>query len=171
MSDTPAINRSRFPKRTIKIYRLLEKWFYVHFRKVLPWQISYAQSHYVLGEERPFWLLKECGSDLRTALHRVGQRIDELPFYWSRPVGPCFEQAPNKSWVPNIRTHGCMKDMQRFETQFPMATAFDWEMFRIGWEEGDKWGEDHQRKIKREENTFNPPEFNSISEEEKGGEL
>jgi len=34
-----------------------------------------------------------------------------------------------------------MKDMQRYESRFPMATRFDWEMFVTGWQAGAEWRE------------------------------
>lgn len=84
-------------------------------------------------------LLREFLSDIRTALYRMGQRIDKLPFFYMPPVGPCYERDTKGNWAPNIRTLACMADMQRLESDFPTATDFDWEMFRIGWEAGAKW--------------------------------
>jgi hypothetical protein len=56
-----------------------------------------------------------------------------------------------------------MKDMQHLESQFPTATGFDWEMFRIGWEAGAKWGECNPYKAEQARNTWNSPESRSIA--------
>jgi hypothetical protein len=143
--------------RLLAICRLIGKSFYVHFHKLLPWQIGYLQSHHLPMESSPFSLLRECLSDMYTALHRMGQRVDRLPYFCTFPVGPCFEQAPNGSWVPNTRTHACMADMQHLENDHPASTGFDWEMFRIGWEAGARWGEAHRCETEREENTYYSP--------------
>jgi hypothetical protein len=50
-----------------------------------------------------------------------------------------------------------MVDMQHLENDHPAATGFDWEMFRIGWEAGAKWGEAHRCERERGENTYHPP--------------
>ena len=144
-------------RRFGKVCLLLGKWFRVYFGRLLPWRLSYSQSHYVLMEATPFSLLQGFLSDMRTALYRMGQRVDKLPFLWSRPVGPCFEQAPNGSWIPNKRTHGCMTDMQRFERDNPQATPFDWETYRTGWEAGARWADGSAYIQEQEESTCNSP--------------
>jgi hypothetical protein len=86
----------------------------------------------------PVSLLRSCLSDTKTALYRMGRRVDSLPNPYMLPFGSTVV-APNGSWMPSTRTLGCMRDMQNFETQLPMATEFDWEYFQIGWEAGAKW--------------------------------
>jgi len=54
----------------------------------------------------PFFAITRFLSDMRTALYRMGQRVDKLPFLWSRPVGPCFDRLPMAVGFPNKRTHG-----------------------------------------------------------------
>jgi len=149
---SPALRR-----RLSAIFRLVARWFCVRCRKLLAWRKGYAQSHYLPMESTPFLLLQECRSDLRTALNRMARRVDKLPFFWTLPIGPCYQLARNGSWEPNTRTLACIADMQSFESQFPTATNFDWEMFRVGWEAGAKWYDGNRPGINHEEDTCDPP--------------
>jgi hypothetical protein len=114
-------------------------------------------------EVRPGSLLQACLLDVRTALHRMGQRVDKLPYSYTPPIGPCFRQDPKGNWVPNNLTLACMRDMQRLEKDHPNATNFDWEMFRLGWQAGAKWCEGNlsltntRDESDREENTYTSP--------------
>jgi hypothetical protein len=53
-----------------------------------------------------------------------------------------------------------MRDMQRFENDHPTATEFDWEVFRIGWDMGAKWGEAHYSEIKQGKTAQNTSKSN-----------
>jgi hypothetical protein len=142
-------------QRLAKLFRLESRCSYVLIRKSLPSNKAVLQPHYLLGEATPASLLQGCLSDMRTALFRIGQRVDKIPFLWSNPIGPHYEQTPNGNWIPNTRLHGCMKDMQRFESQYPTATEFDWEVFRIGWDMGAKWGEGRRSEKEQEKTARN----------------
>jgi hypothetical protein len=141
----------------------MRKWFYVHYRRLRPTQKDWSQSHYLPMEVRPGSLLREFLSDVRTALHRMGQRVDKLPFFYTLPVLPCFERDAKGNWIPNTHTHACMADMQRLENDPLFATNFDLEIFRIGWEAGAKWCEGIQSSaptqyvLDHEENTSDSP--------------
>jgi hypothetical protein len=152
-----------FRRRIAAIYRLLVRYLSVLYRIARASNGDYWQSHYLPMESTPASLLRECLSDIRTACFRIGQRIDKLPFPWISPVGPCYERDAKGNVVPNMRTRSCMSDMQNFENQFPTATEFDWEVYRLGWEAGAKRYEGtpsatHGQYVSdHEENTCNPP--------------
>lgn len=147
--------------RTLQIVRLVGRSLHVLFRKVFPSRRWSPRSEYQLMEMTPVSLLRECVRDLHTAFRRMGRRVDALPFPWTSPFGGSVIDA-NGYLRPNTRTLGCMKDMQRLEGDFPISTNFDWEMFRIGWEAGAKWGENNSCKTEPLENPYNPPENNRI---------
>lgn len=171
MNNSSATKNPQSHGRFGKICRLPGKWFCVHCRRLLPWRLGYAQSHYLPMEASPFSLLQGCVSDLRTALHRMGQRVDALPFLWSHPVGPCYERDAKRNLQPNTRTLACMRDMQRFEAHFPRATEFDWETFQIGWKAGAEWAGGNAYIQEQPIGTCNSPESNSIADSKGGGEL
>jgi hypothetical protein len=50
-----------------------------------------------------------------------------------------------------------MSDMQSFESHFPKATEFDWEMFVIGWYAGAKYSDDNRHGKESEQSTYDPP--------------
>jgi hypothetical protein len=91
----------------------------------------------------------------------MGWRVDALPFDWGQSFGGSEIDA-NGNLVPNIRTLGCMTDMQRLENDFPIATGFDWEMFQIGWEAGAKWAESNSCRQEEAGSTCSPPDGNRI---------
>jgi hypothetical protein len=93
----------------------------------------------------------------------MGRRVDKLPFPYMALFGSSEVDATGHL-RPNTRTLGCMKDMQRYESQFPTATDFDWELFQIGWEAGAEWGAGTPCTSEKAGNAFNPPEKNSIAE-------
>ena len=97
----------------------------------------------------------------------MGRRVDALPFHWGHSFGGSEIDA-NGNLVPNTRTLGCMRDMQRSESDFPTATGFDWEMFQIGWEAGAKWAESNPYRQEQAGKSCNSPDCNSISESERG---
>jgi hypothetical protein len=156
------VKSAKLVQRYKKIGRLMGRYSYVLFRRVFPSRRDWLRANVLPGEATPFSLLQECGSDLSTALHHMGQRVDALPFLWCSPFGGSVVDS-NGNLAPNTRTLACMKDMQHLESQFPTATGFDWEMFRIGWEAGAKWGECNPYKAEQARNTWNSPESRSIA--------
>lgn len=163
---TPSVRKN---SKTGQLVHLLARYIHVQYRKVKPSRRDWLQSQYLLGEASPWALLRECVSDLRTALYRIGRRVDALPFLWSAPFGGSVIDS-NGNLAPNTRTLGCMRDMQRLESDFPNATGFDWEMFQVGWEAGAKWAESNSCKQEQAENTCNPPDCNRIPESvDRGG--
>jgi hypothetical protein len=165
MNEPPTVKNAspRKKSKTGQLVRLLARYIHVHYRKVRPSRRDWLRSQYLLGEASPWTLLRECVSDLHTALYRMGRRVGALPFLWSAPFGGSVID-PSGNLVPNTRTLGCMTDMQRSEGDFPTATGFDWEMFQIGWEAGAKWGESNSCRQEQAGNTCNPPDRNSISD-------
>jgi hypothetical protein len=156
-SRVSLITKAGLRGRLIALFRLLEKRVYVLCRNVRPSPKDYLRSHYILGESTPYGLLRECLLDIRTALHRIGRRIDKLPFVVTCSVGPAFQPQSKGNWTPNTRTRACMTDMQHFESQFPTATSFDWELFVTGWQAGAEWYARNHPDAEHEENTCFPP--------------
>jgi hypothetical protein len=130
-----------FRRRIAAIFRLLTRYLIVLSHKLHAPKKGHLRIQYLPFEITPAWLVRECLQDIRTACYRIGQRIDKLPWPLLLDVGPGCQLESNGNWVPNMRTHSCMKDMQRYESRFPMATRFDWEMFVTGWQAGAEWRE------------------------------
>ena len=147
--------------RLVQVARLVARSCHVLYRKVCPSQKDWMRSQYQLMEASLWELLRGCAADLRTAFHRMRRRVDALPFLWSSPFGGSVVD-PKGYLRPNTRTLGCMTDMQRLESDFPNATNFDWEMFRIGWEAGARWADDNSCKSGQEEKPCGTPDRNSI---------
>ena len=84
-------------------------------------------------------------------------------FFRSAPFGGSVID-PSGNLAPNTRTLGCMKDMQRSESDFPNATGFDWEMFQIGWEAGAKWADSNSCSEEQAGSTCNSTDRISISD-------
>lgn len=129
-------------RRTRAVVCLACRSFYVFLRKVIPSARVCWRDRFLPAEATPSALLRGFLSDLRTALYRIGRRVDTLPALYTLDAGPCYEHDATGNFQPNTRTLGCISDMQHSESLFPTATDFDWEMFRIGWNMGAKWGED-----------------------------
>lgn len=162
MNNPPVTPKISIPRqRTAKILRLMVRCSYVLFRRVFPSRKGWLRANLLPGEATPFSLLRECGLDLCTALRRIGRRVDALPFLWCSPFGSSVVDS-NGNLVPNTRTLGCMTDMQHSESDFPTATGFDWEIFRIGWEAGARWGESNPCREVQAGNTCKPQDCNSI---------
>lgn len=150
-----------FLSRSKKIGQLMVRYSYVLFRKVFPLHGDWVRSHPIPGEASPYSLLQGCGSDLSTALYRMGRRVDALPFLWCSPFGGSRMDSTG-NLIPNTRTLACMRDMQSSESDFPTATGFDWELFRVGWEAGARWGESNPCKTEQAGSTYNAPDSQSI---------
>lgn len=89
-----------------------------------------------LLDATPTSLLRECATDLRTALLRMECRFDVLPSLWSVDIGSCFERDSSGNLRPNRDSNARMRGIERFQTERPTATQFDWELFLAGWEAG-----------------------------------
>jgi hypothetical protein len=112
----------------------------------------------------PVSLLRECATDLRTALLRMECRFDALPNSWTYDVGPCFERDSKGNLRPNRDSDARMRGIERFQTERPTATLFDSELFLAGWAAGVQYA---QRTLCTEDtagNTCTPPDQNSISD-------
>jgi hypothetical protein len=108
----------------------------VHYRKVFQ-----RRKYDLLDLPRllcatPTSLLRECATDLRTALLRMECRFDALPNSWTYDVGPCFERDSRGNLRPNRDSDARMRGIERFQTDRPTATLFDSELFLAGWEAG-----------------------------------
>jgi hypothetical protein len=129
-------------QRTRQLLRLAYRSLRVLYHKVFPAQKWSPRDQYQFGDATVLSLLRGCAADFGTAFHRIGRRIDALPNFWSSPFGRS-EVDPIGNLRPDTQTLGCMRDMQRSESDFPNATGFDWEMYRFGWEAGAKWCENN----------------------------
>jgi hypothetical protein len=95
-----------------------------------------------LLDATPISLLRECATDLRTALLRMECRFDVLPSLWSVDIGSCFERDSSGNLRPNRDSAARMKGIERFQTERPTATQFDWELFLAGWKAGVRYAQD-----------------------------
>lgn len=102
-------------------------------------QICGKRSIAVLGALILLSSLRGFLRDLHTALFRMGRRLDRLPLVYSIDAGPAMSRDANGILQPNTRTLSCMRDIKHFEVDHPEATAFDLEIFRLGWERGTEW--------------------------------
>jgi hypothetical protein len=89
-----------------------------------------------LLDATPISLLRECATDLRTALLRMECRFDVLPSLWSVDIGSCFERDSSGNLRPNRDSDARMRGIEKFQIERPTATQFDWELFLAGWEAG-----------------------------------
>jgi hypothetical protein len=143
-------------RRLTALVRLLGKRVYVLLCRILRLpRKAYLRSQYLHGEVTPWEVLQGCLADIGTALYRIGQRIDKLPYCYTCPIAPYSERAPIHSLTRNTLAPYCMSDMQSFESHFPKATEFDWEMFVIGWYAGAKSGACIRDGVEREQSAYN----------------
>lgn len=90
-----------------------------------------------LNALRPSALLEGFRSDLHTLLFRMGKRCSALPGAYSGPILPAHEISASSSCpVLNTRSLACIQDKRNFAELFPLATQFDWDLFREGWHRG-----------------------------------
>jgi hypothetical protein len=103
------------------------------YRKVFHGNRFSIQDWQHLQHETLGALLRGCATDLRTALLRMECRFDVLPNPWTLDIGTCFERDSSGNLQPNRDSDACMKDIESFQKERPMATLFDEELFHAGW--------------------------------------
>jgi hypothetical protein len=115
-------------------------------------------------------LLRECATDLRTALHRMECRFDVLPDSWSCDLGPCFERDSSDNLQPNRDSDGRMRGIEKFQRERPTATQFDWELFLAGWEAGAQYARRTICMADTVGRSCNSPDHNRIADSAGGAE-
>jgi hypothetical protein len=153
--DRSTVINLRTRTRAYILFRLLGRYVCVLYHRLRPLCSNFLQSHHAPLESTPFSLLQECLLDMRTALYRIGRRIDKLPFPYLALFGSA-EVGPTGNLQPSTRTLACMKDMQCFENRFPTATQFDRELFLIGWEAGARYSDGSVCKTQPEKTYTSP---------------
>lgn len=150
-------------RRIRNLFLWTARYSYARVRTLFHGQQNAQHTLVLLTWATPASLINGCVSDLRTALYRMGERIDALPGSWCSPFGST-RLDPIGNLQPSTQTLACMQDMQNSASRFPTATAFDWEIFRLGWEAGAKWNESNLYKTEQAGNAWNPPNVKSIED-------
>jgi hypothetical protein len=77
--------------------------------------------------------------ELGNFVHRIRQRSQRGDLLVR--LGPVLRLDSSGQPQPCIRTRDCSASIQSYAASHPWTTVFDWEIYRMGWEAGAKWGE------------------------------